>query len=457
MLNSLSLLVPSIALAWAQPPGKQPPPLGVSTAQVDEMESQVKKAEDLYEAGLRKFKSGDVEAGRAELRKAFDIVLANLEDDAVPESLKPEFSSMLDKLRLSADWEYSSDDQPNVETPEQALDHASTTTVVMRGIKVDADNPITQKFIDLYTKRRAGQAEDALGRSGRYKDMIQAALKEKGLPPELFYLVMAESEYKPNAISRSRAAGLWQFMSFTARKYGLEVNYWVDERFDPEKATKAAVQYLSDLYQWFGDWNLAIAAYNRGEGGLGRDMQYSHALDFDNLSSRNALPNETHLYVPKFNACILMGENPEKYGLHPDYDKPLEYDNVPIPRELDLSVAAKCAQTTEDIIHELNPQLRAWCTPKDRPDFQLRIPKGSKEAFLANLAKVQDWNPGPALVRYRVQRGDVLGKIARRHHTTVRAILEMNKLRSARHLRPGMTLVIRPTPGHHGRRHRSAE
>ena len=274
--------------------------------------------------------------------------------------------------------------------------------------------------------------------------MILAELKKKGLPPELFYLVMVESEYKLDAVSPSGAAGLWQFMPGTARKYGLEVSYWVDERYDPVKSTRAAVQYLSDLYQWFGDWELALAAYNRGEGGIGRDLQFSRSTDFGSLAGRNALPQETHHYVPKFMACVMIGRNPGKYGLRPKYETPEAFDEVSLPRDLDLGVAAKCAGTTEGVLRRLNPELRSWCTPKDRPAFALRLPAGTKDAFSAELAKVTDWNPGPTMVRYRVKRGDSLGRIAKTYHTTVKAILETNKLRSARRITPGITLLIKP-------------
>jgi membrane-bound lytic murein transglycosylase D len=418
---------------------------------------QLKAAEDFYAQGLGHFKAGKIEEGRADLKKSFDIVIANLDEDSLPASMHLEFTSMLDKLRGWPAPEEKDDNVSELDVSDAAL---KTTTAaahgaahgVMAAIKIDAENPITKKFIEIYTQQRPKTVEEALARSGRYHDMIASALKEKGLPPELFYLVMAESEYKHDALSHSGAAGLWQFMPESARKYGLTVSYWVDERYSPEKATKAAVRYLADLYQWFGDWNLAIAAYNRGEGGLGRDMQYSHSLDFGSLAGRNALPEETHHYVPKFNACVLIGQHPEKYGLHPQYEAPDEYDLLALPRPLDLGIAAKSAGVAEAVIHRLNPQIRTWCTPQSDPNFELRIPKGSKEAALAALAKVQDWNPGPSMMRYVVRVGDFLGRIAKKNHTTVKSILETNKLRSPKLLRPGMVLLIRPgREGHEAR------
>lgn len=401
-------------------------------------------AERRYAEAVRRFEAGDPEGGRAELKQAFDAVIENLDDDALPASLHAEFTAMLDKIR---GWRSPQEEGEAALGLDVSLD---TGAARMAALALDEDNPVVQKFIEIYAKGRPRTVEEALARSGRYRDMILGELKTKGLPAELLYLVMAESEYKYGAVSRSGAAGLWQFMPQTARKYGLEVSYWIDERFDPEKSTRAAARYLSDLYRWFGDWGLAIAAYNRGEGGLGRDMQSSRSADFDSLSGRKALPAETHQYVPKFTACALIGSDPAKYGLHPRYEKPEEYDTVSLPRDLDLGVAARCAGATETELRRLNPQLRAWCTPKNRPGFMLRLPQGATSLFAANLARTADWNPGPTMVRYRVRRGDSLSRIARLNRTTTRSILQTNKIQKARLIRPGMVLLIRP--GHASRR-----
>lgn len=436
------LLAPAAGARASDPP--KPAPAESETDDAGQA-AKLKQAEAYYDEGVRLLKDEKADEGRARLKKAFDVVIGELEEDSLPTALRSDFAGMLEKIR---NWDGPPEDgeeASGLDVPDALLKTAGPAAAAkMPAMKVDGDNPITQKFISIYSKERPKTVEEALARSGRYKDMISAALKEHGLPQELFYLVMAESEYKPEALSHSGAAGLWQFMPGTARKYGLEVSYWLDERYVPEKATQAAVRYLSDLYQWFGDWNLALAAYNRGEGGIGRDLQYSRSVDFDGLAGRNALPDETHHYVPKFMACVLIGEHPGKYGLKPQYEASPEFDAVPIPKALDLGIAAKCAGVTEAVIRQLNPGLRAWCTPKDRPGFELRIPKGTKETFLAGLEKVEDWNPGPTLARYKVKRGDSLGKIAARNRTTVKALLETNKLRNPRMLKPGMTLLIRP-------------
>ncbi|HVA65779.1 MAG TPA: transglycosylase SLT domain-containing protein [Elusimicrobiota bacterium] len=451
---------PVLALATGTPPAaasSAETAAFVSTAASDAMsrpapdlDEELKMADRDYEAGLQDFESTQIAQGRAEMARAFGVIVSNLSDPGLTDSMHSEFGAMLYKIRNWNELRQAGDAAPDLDVSPEALNLSSGTDVVkMQPIPLDPTNPIVQRFIQIYTQRRPRSVEEALSRSGLYRGMILKALKKKGLPPELLYLVMTESEFKYDALSRSGAAGLWQFMPGTARKYGLKVTYWNDERYEPEKETQAAVDYLYNLYQWFGDWDLALAAYNRGEGGLGQDLQASRSLSFNALSSRDALPEQTHFYVPKFEACVLIGEHPEKYGLHPHYQTPDSYDAVKLPRALDLGIAARCAGTTLDELRRLNPELREWCTPKDAPNFELKIPRGTKDVFLAALDQVKDWNPGPTLLRYRVRPGDFLGRIARLHHTTVRSIIETNKIRRPRLIRPGMVLLIRPGREHH--------
>jgi hypothetical protein len=400
---------PAISSATAQKQVSQPAPIpldGISQAKLD------------YQEGLIDFKNGQDNAGREKMADAFSIVISRFREPGLPRILAPDFDRMLKKIQVSI-------------------------TSNTEHIAINPNDPKVQQMIQLYL-RRPKATEAALSRSGMYRDMIMSALKKKGLPPELFYLVMAESEFKDDALSRSGAAGLWQFMPGTAVKYGLKVSYWEDDRYDPQKETMAAIHYLSDLRRWFGDWALALAAYNRGEGGLGYEMKMSRSLNFGTLSSRGALPTQTNFYVPKFEACVLIGENPEKYGFHPQYAHPAAFDTVTIPHALDLGIAARCAQTSESVLRQLNPELRAWCTPEKKSGFTLKIPKGSAKNFETALAQVKDWNPGPTMLRYRIRRGDILGKIARRYHTTISSLIKINHIRRVRSLKPGRTILIRP-------------
>jgi membrane-bound lytic murein transglycosylase D len=440
---------PGSALPARQEAANEGDPADPDIAKLEELQ----EAEKAYEKAIELYQAGNPLEGRGYLKQAFAILATAIEDDKLPVELHTDFLSMLEKART---WEPGPDDESSVEDSslEAAAIELETTEATTKAlprpkvrkhvIKVNPDNELTKKYIRLYTGKRSKATEQALARSGRYRDMIHKALRKEGVPPEMFWLVMTESEYKVHAVSRSGAGGLWQFMPFTARRYGLEVSYWVDERFLPEKATIAALRYLKDLYQWFGDWHLAMAAYNRGENGIGRDLQFSRSTDFGTLSKRRALPRETHNYVPKWMAGVLIGENPKAYGLNVVYEKPEPYDTVTLPKALDLNIAAKAAGVQRKDIQRLNPHVRAWCTPKNSANFKFRIPVGSKSQFLAYLANVKDWNPGPELVRYKVRRGDFLGKIARRYRTSVRSIMRLNRIRNPRHLRVGQKLKIKP-------------
>lgn len=411
------------------------------------------RAQALYEEGAAALERGDAPRGRELVGRSFAALAASIEDARLAAELRTDVAGIVEKIR-SWDSSPAGAEEPGVLDASAEVLAAEPPALTPLGaaasssIVLDADNELTRKYIHLYTATRKRGVEETLARSGRYRELIERELSKAGLPRELFYLVMTESEYKLFARSHSGAAGLWQFMPFTARKYGLEVSFWIDERYDPEKATGAAIRYLSDLHRWFGDWHLAMAAYNRGENGLGRDLIATRSMDFATTSRRGAMPTETRHYVPKFMACAFIGLDPAKYGLNPRYEEPLAYDEIALERDLSLEVAAKAAGVELEAIQRLNPQVRNWATPPNRPGFLFRVPKGSKESFRARLAGVADWNPGPSLVRYTVRRGDVLGKIASRHRTTVKAITALNNIRNPRLLRPGMVLKLKPGRGY---------
>ncbi|MHB9156147.1 MAG: LysM peptidoglycan-binding domain-containing protein, partial [Endomicrobiales bacterium] len=192
------------------------------------------------------------------------------------------------------------------------------------------------------------------------------------------------------------------------------------------------------------DWHLALAAYNRGEYGLIRDMRSSHSTSLEEVSRRKAVPLETERFVPKFMACVIIGSDPEKYGLRVEPEGPLRYDTVVVIRPVDLKVAAECARSTIGEMRALNPELKAWCTPYGYRRFELRLPPGTRKAFLKNMEAVKDPNPSAGHIKYTVGRGESLEHIAKKFATTAGAIRKDNRIRLYERVKENQTLVIRP-------------
>lgn len=314
-------------------------------------------------------------------------------------------------------------------------------------ISLEYDKETLNKWTQIYTTGNAKKSiQGALERSTKYKQIIQDILEEYNLPQELVYLPIVESLYKNTAVSRVKAVGLWQIMTHRGKALGLNINYWIDERKDPEKSTRAAAKYLQDLFILLNDWHLALSAYNRGEYGLIRDMKFSNASSISEMSERNAIPKETQNFVPQFIVAVKIANNPEKYGFTDlNYEKPLQYDKVIINKVIDLKIVAKCANTTVEEIRELNPAILAWCTPHGYKDFELKLPYGSKEEFLKNIALEKDLNPSPGYIKHKVKKGEWLEKLAATYKTTTKAIKEDNpKIAKQKYLKVGQVLVIRP-------------
>ncbi|MHB9155750.1 MAG: lytic transglycosylase domain-containing protein [Endomicrobiales bacterium] len=390
---------------------------------------KIKEAEILYRDAVRSHEHGN----NARAQELYERSLAVLSEARIGAAayygVKDDFALLFNKL----------DKACAVPGTEAAADGPRYS------IPLEQDNELVRKYLKAYTGGAPGETiRKALARSGRYRDMILPILKEYDLPEELVYLPVVESLYNNNDLSRAGALGLWQLMPDRARALGLKVNYWIDERRDPEKSTRAAARYLKQLFIMFDDWHLALAAYNRGENGLVRDLKFSNATNIGEMSGRNAVPRETQNYVPQFIVCTLIGENPEKYGCAPEYEKPRAFDEVTVNAVTDLKVAAKCAGTTVETLRELNPALKAWCTPHNYPGFILRLPAGTREAFAGAIALEKDLNPTRGYVKYRVVKGDSLSKIAKKFSTTTASIREDNRIKDSRKLKISQTLVIRP-------------
>jgi membrane-bound lytic murein transglycosylase D len=239
-------------------------------------------------------------------------------------------------------------------------------------------------------------------------------LKEKNMPEDLVFLPMVESGFNPRAYSSARAAGPWQFIAGTAKRYGLVIDWWRDERKDPVKSTVAAADYLKDLYGMFGSWSLALAAYNAGEGRIAKALRRTDSDNLWSLLDTTQIRQETKDYVPRYIAATIIANTPEDYGFRDlSYHEPFEYDEVILYTPVDLEVIAKCAGTGVDEIRELNPELRRWSTPPNLSEYTLRLPVGTADAFIENLSDMPD-DKLFSYDSYTVKKNETLKKIDRK-------------------------------------------
>ena len=301
-----------------------------------------------------------------------------------------------------------------------------------------------KKNITLFKDKLKEKFSIWLSRSGKYLEMMKGILKEKNIPEEIVFLPLIESGFNPYAYSRARAVGYWQFISSTAKRYGLEINWWKDERRDPVKSTVAAADYLKDLYEIFGSWNLAMAAYNAGEGKILRALNKTKTDNYWELLNSRYIKRETRNYVPKFIAASLIANNPENFGFEDiEYHAPLNYDEVRIDSAVDFEVIAKCAETSVEVIKELNPELRRWCTPPDVSEYILRVPMGKGNLFLENLSQIRE-EERFTVDTYKVMKGDTIIRISKKTGVPVKVILDLNSSKKLRPLKAGTSIFLPP-------------
>ena len=297
-------------------------------------------------------------------------------------------------------------------------------------------------FLNQFSKTGRESFAKVLARSGRYLPMIARILSEQGLPGEFASLALIESAFSPDATSPNGAAGLWQFVSSTARKYGLRIDRWVDERRDPVKSTYAAAAYLKDLHEYFGKWYLATAAYNAGLGAIDKAMQTPGAKNLWGMSEKAKLSDETRNFVPRFVAVALITTNPEKYGFEEvPYEEPLDYEEVEVRGHLTLQEIARMAESNLQVIQELNPALLRNSTPPEG-DFTVKLPAGKGLVFAGAYESAKERDKEPIqVVTHEVRRGETLFSIARRYGQQVRSLMELNGLSSPR-VRIGQLLKV---------------
>jgi membrane-bound lytic murein transglycosylase D len=296
------------------------------------------------------------------------------------------------------------------------------------------DNPKVRHFVKHYSTTAKNQFQTLLARSGKFMPMISKVLIEEGLPEELGYLAIVESELIVNAISHVGAVGLWQFVPATARQYGLRIDQWVDERRDPIKSTRAAAAYLKELHSYYGRWYLVTAAYNAGPGIINKALQSSRASDFWGIKGKHQLREETRNFVPKFIATAMIATDPKKYGFsNIPYQDPLEFDEVEAEGLLKIDALAEMAESDAMTIKDLNPALLRNLTPPGEKGYQVRVPVGKSVVF----AKANDDLKGKApasgrMVTHEVKRGETLVSIARYYGQAVKSLMQINGMTTQR-------------------------
>ena len=425
----------------------------------------IANADKEYQAGQDKFKAGDLEAAKRNFDHAVDMLLQSPAEIRSDERVQHELERVLEGVNRPEMAVLQSDSPAPQQKAEPApIDEVNDVTPpVDPNVKARAEAEIKATHSDLplmltdqvagfinyfSTPKGHGILQHALERGGRYREMIESTLREEGVPQELIYLAQAESGFHPLALSRVGARGMWQFMASRARGYGLQHNLWIDERQDPEKSTRAAAHHLKDLYNQFGDWYLAMAAYNSGPGTVQSAVKRTGYADFWELYRRNVLPKETRNYVPIILAVTIMAKNPAQYGLDDiSPEQPVPYDAVKINYSVDLRLVAQCIDVSPATLQDLNPSLLRLYTPKDL-SFELRLPVGTRDRYLAAIEPV----PIPMRVWWRyheVAEGDTLASIARTYRTSPAAIEKENHLAAGDELKPDSKLIIPIPPGKH--------
>ena len=433
-------------------------------AQPDLVAELIATVEKEYQAGLDQYKAGDKDAAKAHFDRAFNLLLESSTDVRSDSRFQPEFDKVLNNVNdLELATVQQSDAAPEQKAEPAPIDEANEVTnyPVDQNLKAKAtaeikvthsDLPLMMtdqvaSYINYFSTRGRPTLEHGLTQSGRYRDLIENVLKEEGVPQDLIYLAQAESGFHPYAVSRVGARGIWQFMGSRAKGYGLHRDLWVDDRQDPEKSTRAAAHHLKDLYNQFGDWYLAMAAYNSGPGTVQSAVKRTGYADFWELYRRNVLPKETRNYVPIIVAVAIMTKNPSQYGLQNIIpDPPMKYDTVKINYPVDLRLVAECIDVTPTELQELNPALLRMTTPKGH--FDLHLPVGTADKYQAAIAGI----PTDMRLWWRyhtVDRGETLMSLSRTYRTPLKTIATANQLDMSDTIDAGAKLVIPIAPGRH--------
>jgi membrane-bound lytic murein transglycosylase D len=461
---------PATAPQAEQAPQKPTEPEATSqtppTLASDRVADLIAQVEKEYQAGLANHEAGRADEAKENFDNALNTLLGSDLDVRSDARLQKEFDRIVQGVNelypggpnSDADAQQGAEqksepapiDETNGMTPSADAGTKAKAEAELKNTRSDLPLMMTDQvagYIAYFSGRGRGVFERAYSRSGRYHAMIVSTLKEEGVPQDLIYLAQAESGFHPLAVSRVGARGIWQFMASRGRGYGLSHNMWVDDRQDPEKSTRAAAHHLKDLYNQFGDWYLAMAAYNSGPGTVQAAVKRTGYADFWELYRRNVLPKETRNYVPIILAVTIMTKNPSQYGLEDVVmEHPADFDTVTINYPVDLRLVAECVNSTSTELQDLNPSLLRQTTPREGK-FELHLPAGTKDQYEAAIASI------PVDMRlwwryHTVHSGDTLASLSREYRVPVKSIAAANHLEGTE-LEADSRVVIPIAPGKH--------
>ncbi len=417
-----------------------------------------------FKAGQAELEQGHFEGAKQEFNSAINVLLESPLGARTEPRIREYFDRLVDRIstyevRALADGDGFTEKKYEPATIDELLALSTTfgpppaSPSLKNAVESDLETaghdipiPLNQRvlsYIELFQGRLHDFIEDGMRRGSKYLPMIQNVFRAEGLPLDLAYVPLVESAFKPNALSRVKAKGVWQFMAGTAVENGLRRDWYIDERSDPEKATLAAAKYLRTLSNLFdGDWHLALASYNGGPGRLQRAIKTAHLDDFWKLADKpRLLPRETREYVPMILAAIVIARNPAQYGFAFESESAPMFERITLPRPVDLRRVAEWTGSTIDAIQALNPELRRWTTPVKDAQYELKVPSGKGDIVLARLQE----SPAADLASlkyYTVKRGETLLGIARKLNVSKTDLAEANDLKVSARVAPGQKLMV---------------